>query len=55
MQILTALEELNVIETLSTGEVEEDKIIVLFDEVGYKALSLTVVQENNLLESLVSA
>ncbi|GHO65304.1 ATP-dependent DNA helicase RecQ [Ktedonobacter sp. SOSP1-52] len=34
---------------------EEDKIIVLFDEVGYKALSLTVVQENNLLESLVSA
>ncbi|GHO42339.1 RecQ family ATP-dependent DNA helicase [Ktedonospora formicarum] len=28
---------------------EEDKIIVLFEEVGYKALSLTVVQENQLL------
>lgn len=28
---------------------EDDKIIVLFDEVGYKALSLTVVQENQLL------
>lgn len=34
---------------------EEDKIIVLFEEVGYKALSLTVVQEHNLLEPLVGA
>ena len=33
---------------------EGDRIVVLFDEVGYKTLSLEAVQQRNLLEPLVT-
>jgi ATP-dependent DNA helicase RecQ len=34
--------------------VEDDRIVVLFDEVGYKTLGLAAVQQHGLLRARVS-